>query len=361
MSGRGAAATDSTSGFGEPRRSFASDNYAGVHPEIMAALQRVNVGHQVAYGDDAVTGELGDLMREHFGEQAEVYPVFNGTGANVVALQAMSQPWEAVVCAQSAHVNVDEGGAPEKVAGLKLWQIPTPDGKLTPDLLDTQAWGYGDVHRAQPTILTVTQSTEFGTLYSLEELAALVDRAKSHGMKVHLDGARIANAAAALGLPFRAFTTDLGIDAVSFGGTKNGAMGAEAVVVLNPQTVPGVPYLRKSAMQLASKMRFISAQLVALLTDDLWLRNASHANAMAQELTAQAGDVPGVTIAQETQANAVFAILPAEVTARLQEEFKFYVWDQATGQVRWMCAWDTTEDDIANFVAAIRREMAAQR
>ena len=202
MSGRGSAAVDAGRS-DAPRRSFASDNYAGVHPEIMAALQRVNVGHQVAYGDDTVTAELGDLMRTHFGERAEVFPVFNGTGANVVALQAMSQPWEAVVCAQSAHVNVDEGGAPEKVAGLKLWQVPTPDGKLTPDLLDTQAWGYGDVHRAQPTILTITQSTEFGTLYSIEELAALVDRAKSHGMKVHLDGARIANAAAALGVPFR--------------------------------------------------------------------------------------------------------------------------------------------------------------
>ena len=257
-------------------RGFASDNYAGVHPDVMAALEHVNVGHQPAYGDDETTAQLSSLMKAHFGDTAEVFPVFNGTGANVVALQAMARPWEAVVCAQSAHVNVDEGGAPEKVAGLKLWQIPTEDGKLTPDLLDTQAWGYGDVHRAQPTVLSVTQSTELGTLYSLSELTVLVAQARSLGMRVHLDGARIANAAAALDVPFRAFTTDIGVDAVSFGGTKNGAMGAEAVVVLDPEDVPGVPFLRKSAMQLASKMRFISAQLVALLTDDLWLRNARH-------------------------------------------------------------------------------------
>lgn len=336
-----------------PWRGFASDNYAGAHPNVMAALDAANSGHDVAYGDDAWTARLAELVRDHFGAEAEVFPVFNGTGANVVALQAMCHSWEAVVCAASAHVNVDEGGAPEKVAGLKLWTVPTSDGKLTVDLIDQHAWGFGDVHRAQPAVVTVTQSTEFGTAYSLDELRAVVAHAHSKGMRVHLDGARIANAAATLGVPFRAFTTDIGVDAVSFGGTKNGAMGAEAIVVLNPSAMPGVGYVRKSAMQLASKMRFISAQLVALLTDDLWLRNASHANAMAQRLRDAVTDLPGVTVTQQVQANAVFAILPVDVTERLQERFRFYTWDQATGEVRWMCSWDTTPEDVDSFAAAI--------
>ncbi|MEI8083150.1 MAG: beta-eliminating lyase-related protein, partial [Actinomycetes bacterium] len=294
------------------RRSFASDNYSGVHPEVIDAIGRVNVGHQVAYGDDEITAELGALIKTHFGQHAQVFPVFNGTGANVVAMQAMSSPWSAVVCAESAHVNVDEGGAPEKVAGLKLWQIPTPDGKITPDLIDTQAWGYGDVHRAQPTVLAVTQSTELGTLYTVNELADVVDRAKSHGMRVLLDGARIANAAVALGVSFREFTTDLGIDAVSFGGTKNGAMAAEAIVVLNPDIASAVDFLRKSDMQLASKMRYLSAQLIALLTDDLWARNADNANAMARRLCEGVTALDGVRVTRDVQVNSVFAVLPPD-------------------------------------------------
>ena len=341
-----------------PKRSFASDNYAGIHPEVMAAMERVNVGHQVAYGDDETTAELDARIKDFFGPKSAIYPVFNGTGANVVALQSMSPAWGAVVCAASAHVNVDEGGAPEKVAGLKLWQIPTADGKLTPELIDTQAWGFGDVHRAQPMSLIVTQSTELGTLYSVDELAAVVDRAKSHGMRVLLDGARIANAAVALGVSFRDFTTDLGIDAVSFGGTKNGAMTAESVVVLNPEIATAVPYLRKSDMQLASKMRYMSAQLLALLTDDLWARNATNANAMAKRLADAVAGIDGVQITRPQQANAVFATMPADITERLQERFGFYTWDQASGEVRWMCSWDTTEADVDAFVAAIAAEFA---
>ena len=340
-----------------PRREFASDNYAGIHPEVLAAIARVNEGHQVAYGDDVTTAELTSVMREHFGPRAEVFPVFNGTGANVVALQAMTKSWEAVVCATSAHVNADEGGAPEHVASLKLWTIPTPDGKLTPDLIDTQAWGFGDVHRAQPGVVTITQSTEMGTLYTVEQIRAIADHAHSLGMTLHLDGARIANAAASLGCSFRDFTTDAGVDVVSFGGTKNGAMLSEAVVVLNPDAAPGVAFLRKSSMQLASKMRFVSAQLLALLTDDLWLRNASHANAMARELECRVARIDGVTVVRPVQANAVFAVLPADVTARLQERFRFYVWDHTTGEVRWMCAWDTTVADVEEFAAAIAEEM----
>ena len=340
-------------------RGFASDNYAGIHPEVLAAIVRVNDGHAVAYGDDDETARLGDLVREHFGAQAQVFPVFNGTGANVVALQSICRPWEAVICAETAHVNVDEGGAPEKVAGLKLWTTPTVDGLLTIEAIDRHAVRFGDVHRSQQAVVTVTQSSELGTAYSLDHLRALVEHVHSLGMKVHLDGARIANAAASLGVTLRQATTDLGIDILSFGGTKNGAMGAEAVIVLEPSLAYAVPFLRKSSMQLASKMRFISAQLCALLTDDLWHRNASHANGMAQRLLEGVQGIPGVTIARRVDANAVFAVLPREVTARLQEHYRFYEWDEATGEVRWMCSWDTTADDIDGFVAAIAREMSA--
>ena len=342
-----------------PWRGFASDNYAGIHPEVLEAIAAANSGHQVAYGDDDVTAALSNAMKEQFGDSAEVFPVFNGTGANVVALQAMTKRWEAVVCASSAHVNVDEGGAPEHGAGLKLWTIPTSDGKLTPSLIDTQAWGFGDVHRAQPGAVTITQSTELGTLYSVDELAAIADHAHGLGMSVHLDGARIANAAASLAVSVREFTTDVGVDVVSFGGTKNGAMLGEAVVVLNPEAAPGVDFLRKSSMQLASKMRFVSAQLLALLTDDLWLRNARHSNAMAGALESRVREIPGVTLVRPVQANAVFAILPPDVTERLQKRFPFYTWDQATGEVRWMCSWDTTPEDVETFADAIAEEMAA--
>ena len=340
-------------------RGFASDNYAGIHPEVLEAIARVNVGHQVAYGDDEVTEKLGATFRHHFGDNAQVFPVFNGTGANVIALQAMTKSWEAVVCATSAHVNVDEGGAPEKVGRLKLWTIPTADGKLTPELIDKQAWGFGDVHRAQPAVVTITQSTELGTLYTVDEIKAITQHAHALDMLVHLDGARISNAAAALGTGFREFTTDVGVDAVSFGGTKNGTMISEAVVILNPDLATAVPYLRKTSMQLASKMRFVSAQLDALLTNDLWLRNASHSNSMARKLEQGVRQIGGVDVVRPVQANAVFAILPSAVVERLQQRFRFYTWDQASGEVRWMCSWDTTDDDVDSFIAAISEEMDA--
>jgi threonine aldolase len=340
-------------------RGFASDNYAGVHPEVLAALATANEGHQIAYGEDAYTERLQQVMRGHFGERAQTYPVFNGTGANVVALQSLTTRWQAVICAETAHINADEGGAPETMAGLKLLTVPTPDGKLTPELVDRQAWGFGDEHRAQPAVVSITQSTELGTRYTPDEVAALADHAHERGMTLHLDGARIANAAAGLDVPLRAFTTDVGVDVLSFGGTKNGLLAAEAVVVLNPDVVTGVIYLRKTSMQLASKMRFFSAQLVALLEDDLWLRSARHANAMAQRLEAAVRQVPGVQVTQPVQANAVFAIMPPDVTARLQKRFRFYTWDAHTGEVRWMCAFDTTEDDIDTFAAAVAEEMVA--
>jgi len=338
-------------------RGFASDNYAGVHPQILQALAEVNPGHQPAYGDDAVTARLGEVVHGHFGDQAQVFCVFNGTGANVVALQSACRPWEAVICARNAHIDADEGGAPERVAGIKLHTIDTPDGKLTAELLDSQAWGFGVVHRAQPRVVSITQSSELGTVYTPDEIRAITTRAHELGLLVHLDGARISNAAASLGVPLRAFTTDVGVDLVSLGGTKNGAMAAEAVVVLEPSIAAAVPFVRKTFMQLSSKMRFISAQLIALFESDLWLRSATHANAMALRLRDGIASLDGVQVTQSVQANAVFAILPTDVTARLQERHHFYVWDHRTGEVRLMCSWDTTEADIDAFITDVATEL----
>jgi threonine aldolase len=329
-----------------------------VHPEVMAALAAANGGHQAAYGGDVYTAELREVFRRHFGERAEAYPVFNGTGANVVGLQAMSDRWGAVICADNAHINVDECGAVERVAGLKLLTVDAPDGKLTPELIGTRVWGVGDQHHAQPQIISLTQSTELGTVYTAEEIGAISAYARENGMLVHMDGARLANAAAALDLPLRAFTTDAGVDVLSFGGTKNGVLLGEAVVVLNPGAVEGLLYLRKAAMQLASKMRFVSAQLLALLEGDLWLRNARHANAMARRLATAVREVPGVTVTRPVQANAVFAIIPADVAERLSKRFLFYIWDEHTGEVRWMTAFDTTDEDVDAFAAALAEEMA---
>ncbi|MBB2911982.1 threonine aldolase [Streptosporangium becharense] len=340
-------------------KGFASDNYAGVHPEILQAIALANGGHQTAYGDDVYTEALQKIFQEHFGPTAEAWPVFNGTGANVVALRSMTAHWEAVVCAESAHVHTDEGGAPERSGGLKLFTVPTPDGKLTPELIDRQAWGFGDEHRAQPKVVSITQSTELGTLYTPEEIRAICDHAHGLGMTVHLDGARATNAAAALDVPLRAFTTDAGVDVLSFGGTKAGLMFGEAVVVLNPDAVRGLRYLRKTAMQLASKMRFVSVQFEALLAGDLWLRNARQANAMARRLADAVRDIPGVEITRPVEANAVFAILPRDVTERLQKRFRFYTWNEAVGEVRWMAAFDTTEADVDAFAAAVAEELSS--
>ncbi|GAB2826212.1 low specificity L-threonine aldolase [Alpinimonas psychrophila] len=336
-------------------RGFASDNYAGVHPEVLDALATANGGHQIAYGEDAYTEHLGVVMAQHFGDGIEVFPVFNGTGANVLSLQSMLPRWGGVICASTAHVNNDESTAPETVGGFKLLTVPALEGKLTPALIDQQAHGRGDEHRAQPLVVTITQSSELGTIYTPDEVSAISYHAHSLGMTVHLDGARISNAAASLGVPFRAFTRDAGVDIVSFGGTKNGLMGAEAIVVLNPEAVHGLIYLRKMNMQLASKMRFVSAQLIALLEGDLWSRSATHANAMATRLRSSLEGVHGVNFTQPTQANGVFATLTPGVADELRKEFRFYDWNTATGEVRWMCAWDTTEADVDNFAAAVRK------
>ncbi|KAB7836895.1 threonine aldolase family protein [Streptomyces mobaraensis] len=343
----------------DPRvRGFASDNYAGAHPEVLAALALANGGHQIAYGEDQYTEHLQEVFRSHFGPTAEAFPVFNGTGANVVALQAVTERWGAVICAASAHINVDECGAPERVGGLKLLTVPTPHGKLTPELIDREAWGWDDEHRAQPQVVSIAQTTELGTCYTPEEIREICDHAHERGMKVHLDGSRAANAAATLGVPLRAFTTDAGVDLLSFGGTKNGLLFGECVVVLNPGAVKAMKHLRKLSMQLASKMRFVSVQFEALLAGDLWLRSASHANAMAARLAEGARAVDGVEVLHPVESNAVFARLPREVSERLQKRYRFYFWDEAAGDVRWMCSFDTTEDDVDAFTALVKEEMA---
>jgi threonine aldolase len=302
------------------------------------------------------------VIRSHFGKDAETFPVFNGTGANVAALTSVLPRWGAVVAATSAHINTDEAGAPERVTGLKLLTVAAEDGKLTPELVAREAWGWGDEHRAQPLAVSITQTTELGTLYTPVEVRAVCDFAHEHDMAVHMDGARLWNAAAALGVPFHEFTTDAGVDILSLGGTKNGLLGAEAIVVLDPSRATGLKFLRKLTMQLASKMRFASAQLLALFEDDLGLRSAAHANAMARRLRSSleagiaAGSLPGLTFTQETEANAIFATLPTDAADRIREQARFYDWDRARGEVRWMTAWDTTPDDVDRFAEIIVAE-----
>ncbi len=333
------------------RRGFASDNTSGVHPEVLAAMAAANVGHVHAYGDDEWTTRARELVKVHFGEQAEVYFVFNGTGANATALQALMRPYEAVICAASAHINTDECGAPERFTGGKLLAVATPDGKLTPTLLEGAIRGVGFEHASQPRVVSITQATEYGTVYKRAEIASIVTAAHALGLRVHVDGARLANAAASLGCGLGEACG--GADVVSFGATKNGAMLAEAVVFLNPEFARDFKYIRKQSAQLASKMRFVAAQFIAMLEGDLWHRNAAHANAMAQLLAGAARNVPNIRLTRQVDANEVFAVLPREAIAPLQEEFDFYTWDERTGEVRWVTGWDTTEDDIVRFVSAL--------
>ncbi|MDT5331746.1 MAG: threonine aldolase [Mycobacterium sp.] len=345
-------------------RAFASDNYAGVHPEVLAAIAAANGGHQAAYGEDRYTARLQEVIREYFGDHAEAFPVFNGTGANVVSLTSVLPRWGAVVAASTAHINTDEAGAPERMTGIKLLTVPAPGGKLTPELIAREAWGWGDEHRAQPLAVSITQSTEMGTIYTPEEVRAISDFAHQRDMAVQMDGSRLWNAAAALGLPFREFTVSAGVDVLSLGGTKNGLLGAEAVIVLAPERAEGLIYLRKLTMQLASKMRFASAQLLTLFDDGLGLRSAAHANAMAARLRSALeagiadGSLQGLGFTQDSQSNAIFATLPTDVADRIRERVRFYDWDRARGEVRWMTAWDTTEVDVDRFVAVIREEFA---
>jgi threonine aldolase len=318
---------------------------------VLAAIERANAGHAFAYGHDEYTRAVEARLTEQLGA-ARAFLVFNGTGANVLALRAVCRPWEAVICAQSAHLNNDECGAPEAIAGVKLLTTPTYDGKLTPELVRSLITPVGDEHAAQARVVSISQSTELGTVYDAAEVRALSEAAREHGLLVHMDGARLSNAAAALGAGLAEVSA--GVDVLSFGGTKNGLMLGEAVVFFDSELASGFEYLRKQTMQLASKMRFLAAQFDALLTDELWLRCAGHANAMAAALADAVRGLPGLTITRPVQANAVFAVLPPEATGALLAEFPFYVWDEATGEIRWMCAWDTTEEDVERFADAVR-------
>lgn len=337
------------------KRGFGSDNHSGISPEILQAIADANVDHALAYGDDEWCARAEALFREHFGEQARVYFVFNGTGANVLNIDAMCRSHEAVVCAETAHINVDECGAPQRVVGCRLLTVDTPDGKLTPELVKTRLHGFGFEHHSQPRAISISQPTELGTLYTLQEIKALADLAHEYNMHLHIDGARLANAAVALGCTFRQMTTDLGVDCLSFGGTKNGMLMGESVVLLNPALDVDMKYRRKQMTQLSSKMRFTAAQFEAYLSTGIWRRNAENSNRMAQLLFGELQGIAGVRVMYPVQVNSVFAQLPSEVWHRLQEEYFFYDWDEANDVVRWMCSFDTAEADIRAFVAALRQ------
>jgi threonine aldolase len=345
-----------------PRRHFASDNNAGVHPAILAAIAAANEGHVPGYGDDDYTRRASAVFREHLGDDALVFFMFNGTGANVSALAAALRPHQAVICPEPAHINVDECGAYERFGGGKLIDLPVLDGKLTPADVVRCLTGIGVEHHVQPAAISISQATEFGTIYTLDELRALGDVARKHGLFFHVDGARLANAAAALGASLREMLTETGVDACTFGGTKNGLLYGEAIVFPRGHAAAALmPYVRKSGMQLASKMRFVAAQFEAILSNGLWIENASNANAMAQVLAARVSAIEGVRIAYPVQANAVFAALPPAAIEPLQRERHFYVWDEAASVVRWMASFDTTPDDVESFAAAVRRAVESLR
>ncbi|MER6952094.1 aminotransferase class I/II-fold pyridoxal phosphate-dependent enzyme [Nonomuraea sp. NPDC000554] len=335
-------------------KSFASDNHAGVHPAVMEAMAAANHGDAPAYGDDRWTSAFSSQIKDVFGPAAEGFAVLNGAGANMVGLALTLGRYDAVICPDTAHIATHETGAAERLLGVKLLTVPTQDGKLRPEDVTSRLHVLGQHHEPQPTVVSISQVTELGTCYTPAEIAALAEVAHASGLRLHVDGARLANAAAHLDCSLAAITTDAGVDVFSFGGTKNGALAAEAVVVLDPSLSTAVPFLRRQSLQLASKMRFISAQLSALLTDDLWLRNARHANAMAQRLATGLADLPDVRLAYPVESNAVFATLPPEATRTLLSRYLFHPWDESTGTVRWMTAFDTTETHIDDFLADIR-------
>jgi len=337
----------------QPTRSFASDNNAGVHPEVLEAISRANHGHVIAYGDDAYTRSAVTKFEEHLGAGIEVFFTFNGTGANVLGLQALTRPYNAVLCSDYAHIYCDECGAPEKHTGCKLIPLPHQDGKISVDAVRHAYHGIGDQHHVQARVISITQSTEMGTVYQPEEIRSLAEFAHEHKMFLHMDGARIANAAASLGQTLRQATRDLGVDVLSFGGTKNGIMGGEAVVFFNREFSQDFLYLRKQGMQLASKMRFIAAQFEALLTNDLWRRSAEHANRMAKLLEAELRRIPQVKVVWKVDANGVFAQIPRHAVEKIKERYFFYMWIEEECIVRWMCSFDTTEEDVRDFVRVV--------
>ncbi len=340
------------------KRGFASDNNAGVHPGIMAAMNAANKGHTIAYGDDPYTESALKKLKGIFGEKTQPWFVFIGTAANVLGLDAVTRPYNSIICAETSHIHEDECGAPERWTGCKLLSVETPDGKLNLQDIKKHMHGIGFEHHSQPRVISLTQSTEMGTVYSPEEIREISDYAHKRDMLVHMDGARIGNAAASLDAGLRHITTDAGVDVLSFGGTKNGMMYGEAVVFLRDDLAPDFKYLRKQGMQLASKMRFIAAQFERYLDEDIWLNNARHANRMARLLEKEVKGIPGITVTQPVQANAVFAIIPKEIIPVLQDEYYFYIWNEDSGEVRWMCSYDTTEEDVRNFASFMRKILA---
>ncbi len=338
-------------------RSFASDNNSGVHPRIIEALIKANNGHAIGYGDDDYTRKAISKIETLFGPSASAYFVFNGTGANITGLLAATYSFSAIICSETAHINVDECGAPEKFIGCKLLTIPTTDGKLTPEAIKRHLHGFGDQHHAQPRVVSISQTTELGTLYKPSEIKALAGVAHQNGLFLHMDGARLSNAAASLGLSFKEFTTDCGVDFVSFGGTKNGLMYGEAVVFLNKSLGDSYKFIRKQGMQLASKMRYISAQFLEFLTDDLYLQNALHSNKMAKELASRIQGIPEITITQPVESNGIFAIVPPAAIEELRKHYFFYVWDEDKSEVRWMTSFDTTLEDIEGFISQLKQAL----
>lgn len=335
-------------------KSFASDNYSGVHPEIMQALAAANQEHVSSYGNDEYTARAIAKFKFFFGDDIEVFFAYNGTGANVLGLSALTQSYHSVLCSELAHINVDESTAPEKFAGCKLVTLPSTDGKITVAQLEQKIQRVGDQHHPQAKVISISQSTEYGTIYTVDEIKALSAVAKKYKLYLHMDGSRIANAAVTLGQEFRAFTKDAGVDVLSFGGTKNGLMFGEAVVFFQPQLAENFQYIRKQGMQLNSKMRFISAQFEALLSNDLWRRNASHTNHMAQLLSNGLRQIPQIKVTQKVEGNGVFAVFPTKVIIPLQNEFPFYVWNDKTNEVRLMCSWDTKEEEINQFLIRLK-------
>ena len=339
------------------QRSFASDNNAGVHPEIIKAIKAANEGHVIAYGDDPFTARAIKQFQKHFGRDIAVYFVFGGTGANVLGLKAITKSYQAIICADTAHVNVDECGAPENFTGCKLLPVPTTDGKLRVEQIKPLLHGIGVEHHVQPGVITVSQATEMGTVYSKKELKTLASFAHDNGMLLHVDGARIANAAVSLGVALREITTDAGVDVLSFGGTKNGMMYGEAVIFFDQELAADFKYIRKQGMHLPSKMRFIAAQFEALLAGNLWRRGATHANRMAHILASELAKLSQIKITQPVESNGVFAVIPKKHIPALQKKYFFYVWNEEISEVRLMASFDTTEEDIRDFVKFVRKTL----
>ena len=337
---------------------FGSDNHSGVHPDIMKAIESVNAGYSIAYGDDEYTSRAVEKFKEHFGKDIDVYFVGNGTAANILGIKSVVDSFNSIYCAETAHLNVHECCGPEKFTGCKLTIISTPDGKLTVDLLKPYIVGFGDPHMAQPKVISITQSTELGTVYTPKEIKELSDFAHSKNMLLHMDGARLCNAAASLNADLATITAKVGVDVLSFGGTKNGMMFGDAVVFFDKKLSKNFEFIRKQGMHLTSKMRFISAQFGELLSNDLWLKNAKHANSMAYLLYNEVKDIPQVKITQKVEVNAVFASLPKKIITELQKKYAFHVFNEETSEVRWMCAFNTSKKDIMDFIVTIKASVS---